>query len=78
MFPMITETAIDTNSCFLRRLRADFKTGEVFYDPPLGVPDACELLTALDQIACDCPSPPGTLAPLCIRGIRIGMLRWKE
>ena len=63
MFPMTIETTLDTNKHFCRRLRANLKTGEVFYDPPLDVSDACELLTALDQIACDCLSPPGTLAP---------------
>ena len=63
MYPMTTETAVDTNKCFCRRLHANLKTGDMFYDPPLDVSDACELLTALDQIACDCPSPPDTLAP---------------
>jgi hypothetical protein len=63
MFQMTTETALNTNKRFCRRLHANLKTGQVFYDPPLDVSDACELLTALDQIACECPSPPGTLAP---------------
>ena len=63
MYPMTTETALDTNKRFFRRLHANLKTGEMFYDPPLDVSDASELLAALDQIACECPSPPGTLAP---------------
>ena len=55
MYPMTTETALDTNKRFCRRLHANLKTGEMFYDPPLDVSDASELLAALDQIACEGP-----------------------
>jgi hypothetical protein len=39
MYPMTSETAFDTIKRFCRRLHANLKTGQVFYDPLLDVSD---------------------------------------